>query len=80
MTGRTSPSEDDAATGERAKVTVLVRWLAVFVAVPTITIGLALYAFDPAAHAIHMVAFLILGALAIVALFNAPRLAARFVP
>lgn len=65
---------------ERHKVTNLIRALAVFVAVPTITIGLAMYAWDPVTHAMHMVGFLILGAIALVVLFVAPRLAARWVP
>ncbi|MES2155345.1 MAG: hypothetical protein V4510_09445 [bacterium] len=65
---------------ERAKVTNLIRCIAVFVSIPTITIGLVLYLYDPAAHAYHMAAFLVLGAVSLVVVAVAPRLAARWVP
>ncbi len=65
---------------ERAKVANLIRWIAIFVSIPTITIGLVLYIYDPAAHALHMGGFLILGAVSIVVVAIAPRLAARWVP
>lgn len=92
MTG-TPPSSFEPATGlhgalaveppvpgERRRVANLIRWLAVFVAVPTVSIGLTLYAYDPVAHALHMVGFLILGAASFVVMAIAPRLAARWVP
>lgn len=66
--------------GERARVALLIRWIAIFVAIPTFSIGLVLYAYDPKAHGLHMVAFLILAALSGVVIALAPRLAARWVP
>ena len=65
---------------ERGNVTRLIRFLAVFVAVPTVTIGLALMFYAPGEHSIHMGMFLLLGAAAGVAFVIAPRLAERFVP
>ncbi|HUR62037.1 MAG TPA: hypothetical protein VM286_06705 [Candidatus Thermoplasmatota archaeon] len=65
---------------ERANVTRLIRVLALFVAFPTVTIGLALMLFDPGGdHLLHMGGFLVLGAVAIVAFAAAPRLAQKFV-
>lgn len=68
------------AGGERGNVTRLIRFLAFFVAVPTITIGLALLFYAPGEHALHMAGFLLLGAAAVAAYVVAPRLARRFVP
>jgi uncharacterized membrane protein len=64
---------------ERGNLTRLIRFLAFFVAVPTISIGLALLIYDPEAHALHMVSFLLLGVAAVLAYVVAPRLAERFV-
>ncbi len=72
--------EPDPMSVERGKVTNLIRWLAVFVAIPTVSIGLVLYMYDPVTHGLHMVGFLILGAIAMVVLFAAPQLAERFIP
>jgi hypothetical protein len=66
--------------GERAKMTNLVRYVAFAAAVPTISIGGILFLADPQVHALHMVAFLVLGGLAIAAFVAAPRLAAKMVP
>lgn len=66
--------------GEQQNVARLLRFVALFVGVPTISIGLVLYLFDPKAHALHMVGFLILGGAAIVVFAVAPRLASRWVP
>ncbi|HEX2066150.1 MAG TPA: hypothetical protein VHI93_04990 [Candidatus Thermoplasmatota archaeon] len=63
---------------EQANVTRLIRFLAFFVAVPTVTIGLALLLYAPGEHALHMGGFLLLGAAAVVAYVAAPRLAKRF--
>jgi uncharacterized membrane protein len=65
---------------ERGNVTRLIRFLAFFVAVPTVTIGLALLLYAPGEHALHMGAFLLLGAAAVLVYLAAPRLAERFVP
>ncbi|MEA3191128.1 MAG: hypothetical protein QOD77_1710 [Thermoplasmata archaeon] len=66
--------------GERAKVRNLVRFVALFVAVPTLTIGATMAVWDPVSHSWHMVLFLILGAAALGVMALAPRLAARWVP
>lgn len=66
--------------GERGNVTRLIRFLAFFAAVPTVTIGLAFLLYAPAEHVFHMVSFLLLGAASVLAYVAAPRLAARFVP
>jgi hypothetical protein len=66
--------------GERENVARLIRFLAFFVAVPTVTIGLAFLLYAPAEHVFHMVAFLLLGAASVVAYLGAPQLAARWVP
>lgn len=66
--------------GERAKVRNLIRFVALFVATPTITIGAAMAIWDPTGHRWHMVLFLLLGAAAVGVVGLAPRLAARWVP
>lgn len=65
--------------GERGNVTRLIRVVAFFVAFPTVTIGLALMLYAPGEHALHMGAFLLLGAAAVVVYLGAPRLAEKFV-
>ncbi len=65
---------------ERANVTRLIRFLAFFVAVPTVTIGMALMLYAPGEHALHMASFLLLGAAAVVVYLGAPKLAEKFVP
>ena len=65
---------------ERGNVTRLIRFLAFFVAVPTVSIGLALMLYAPGEHAFHMGAFLLLGAGAVAAYVLAPRMASRLVP
>lgn len=66
---------------ERRNVTRLIRVLAVFVLVPTVSIG-AVMLWDPqtrSEHVLHAGGFAILAAVAFVALLRAPWLAARFV-
>jgi hypothetical protein len=63
---------------ENAKdVTQLIRFIAVCVMVPTISIGLVFLLVDPVTHAMHMWAFLILGAAALAVFFAAPQIALR---
>jgi hypothetical protein len=71
----------DSQGGERGNITRLIRVVAFFVAFPTVTIGLALMLFDPSGdHLLHMGAFLLLGAAAVLVFLAAPRLAEKFVP
>jgi len=72
-------SEESGLSGESEvrKVTRLIRFVALFVAVPTITIGLAFFLYTPAEHVFHMAAFLGLGAAAAVVAWMAPRMAQR---
>ena len=75
------PPEDDATPlDERRNVTRLIRWIAMFVAWPSLTIGLAFLVFtDPSDHWLHIAGLVPLGLAALVAFALAPRLAARFV-
>lgn len=76
------PPEDDATEAdERRNVTRLIRWISMFVAWPSLTIGLAFLVFtDPADHWLHIGGLVPLGLAALVAFALAPRLAARLVP
>lgn len=70
---------EDAAATERRNVTRLIRWIAMFVAWPSLTIGLAFLVFtDPADHWLHIAGLVPLGVAALVLFALAPRLAARF--
>lgn len=61
-------------------MTRLVRWVSVFVAWPSLTIGLAFLVFsDPSEHWLHIAGLLPLGTAALVVFALAPRLAARWV-
>jgi len=75
------PSDEVLPTTERRKVAHLIRYLAVFVLIPTFTIGVAML-WDPktrSEHWLHASAFAVLAVAAILAIAQAPRLAARFV-
>lgn len=66
---------------ERRNVARLIRTVAAFVLVPTVTIGTVLE-WDPQTrgeHWLHAGAFMLLAVAALVAMVQAPRLAARFV-
>lgn len=66
---------------ERANVTRLIRAMAVFVLIPTFTIG-GVMLWDPETrsdHWLHAGGFAILAVASIIALLQAPRLAAHFV-
>ncbi|MFO1533109.1 MAG: hypothetical protein ABR562_05345 [Thermoplasmatota archaeon] len=66
---------------ERKNVARLIRVLAVFVLVPTVTIG-GVMLWDPATrsdHWLHASGFAVLAIVAVGALAQAPRIAARFV-
>ena len=72
---------DDGNDAERRNVTRLVRWVAMFVAWPSLSIGLAFLVFtDPSDHWLHIAGLVPLGVLALVAFAMARRIAARFVP
>lgn len=72
--------ELDEVAVERRNVTRLIRWLSMFVAWPSLTIGLAfLVITGPNEHWLHIAGLLPLGTAAIVAFALAPRLAAKFV-
>jgi uncharacterized membrane protein len=66
---------------ERTHVTRLLRAVAVFVLIPTFTIGLAMLWDEPSRreHWLHASMFALLAVAAIVVLVQAPRLAARWV-
>jgi hypothetical protein len=75
------PEGEETQEDERRNVTRLIRWLAMFVAWPSLTIGLAFLVFtDPSDHWLHIAGLVPLGLAALVAFALAPRLAARFVP
>ncbi len=69
------------ASAERRNVTRLIRVLAVFVLVPTLSIG-GVMLWDPGTrseHILHASGFAILAVLSVIAIVQAPRMAARFV-
>ena len=66
---------------ERANVRRLIRWVAAFVAWPSLSIGLAFLVFtDPSEHWLHIAGLVPLGVAACIAFALAPRLAERWVP
>lgn len=66
---------------ERANVRRLVRWVAMFIAWPSLSIGLAFLVFtDPSDHWLHIAGLVPLGCAALVLFALAPRLAQRWVP
>jgi len=78
--GSANSDELDELGIERRNVTRLIRWLSMFVAWPSLTIGLAfLVVTGPNEHWLHIAGLLPLGTAAIVAFALAPRLARRFV-
>ena len=64
---------------EQVHLTRLVRALALFVFVPTATIGPVLLAYGWDAHWMHASAFVILALASVVVAWKAPAIAARFV-
>lgn len=80
MTTRADPDSVDEPV-ERANVRRLVRWVAMFVAWPSLSIGLAFLVFtDPSDHWLHIAGLVPLGIAACVAFAFAPRLAKHWVP
>ncbi|MEK6975567.1 MAG: hypothetical protein AABY18_04400 [Candidatus Thermoplasmatota archaeon] len=66
---------------ERANVTRLIRWVAMFVAWPSLSIGLAFLVFtDPSEHWLHIAGLVPLGVAACVLFALAPRIAKHYVP
>ena len=66
---------------ERANVRRLIRWVAMFVAWPSLSIGLAFLVFtDPSEHWLHIAGLVPLGVSACIVFALAPSLARRFVP
>lgn len=66
---------------ERANVTRLLRWIAVFIAFPSLTIGLAFLVFtDPGEHWLHIAGLIPLGIGALVVFAVAPNLARKWYP
>lgn len=65
---------------ERANVRRLIRWVAAFVAWPSLSIGLAFLVFtDPSTHWLHIAGLVPLGLAALVVFALAPRIAAHYV-
>ena len=61
-------------------MTRMLRWLSMFVAWPSLTIGLAFLVFtDPSDHWLHIAGLVPLGVAALVVFALAPRMAERFV-
>lgn len=66
---------------ERRNVRRLIRWVAMFVAWPSLSIGLAFLVFtDPSDHWLHIAGLVPLGLAACVAFALAPRIASHYVP
>ena len=66
---------------ERANVRRLIRWVAMFVAWPSLSIGLAFLVFtDPSEHWLHIAGLVPLGIAACIVFALAPRLAKHWVP
>ncbi len=64
---------------ERANMTRLIRFVCLFVFVPTATISPALLSFGFKDHWMHALSFAMLAVAALVVAWKAPGLAARFV-
>lgn len=78
-----APPEDllDERAEERRNMTRLTRWVAAFVAWPSLTIGLAFLVFtDPGEHWLHIAGLLPLGLASLVVFAMAPGLARKWVP
>jgi membrane protein YdbS with pleckstrin-like domain len=72
---------EDANDIERRNIKRLLRWVAAFVAWPSLTIGLAFLVFtDPSDHWLHIGGLVPLGLAAIVLFVMAPQLAKKWVP
>lgn len=66
---------------ERGNVRRLIRWVAMFVAWPSLSIGLAFLVFtDPSDHWLHIAGLVPLGVCALLVFAMAPKLAERWVP
>lgn len=66
---------------ERANVRRLIRWVAMFIAWPSLSIALAFLVFtDPSEHWLHIGGLLPLGIVALTVFAMAPRLAQKWVP
>jgi membrane protein YdbS with pleckstrin-like domain len=78
---RWDPPEGDEDLGaERRNVTRLIRWIAAFVAWPSLSIALAFLVFTgPQDHWLHIAGLMPLGIAALVLFVQAPKLAKRFV-
>lgn len=79
-----TPDPQDAGLDEpveRRNVRRLIRWVAAFVAWPSLSIGLAFLVFtDPSDHWLHVAGLVPLGVVALVLFALAPRLAEKWVP
>lgn len=72
--------EDERAV-ERRNLTRLTRWVASFVAWPSLSIGFAFLVFtDPSEHWLHIAGLVPLGLAALVVFAMAPSLARKWVP
>lgn len=72
---------DELEPVERANIRRLIRWVAMFVAWPSLSIGLAFLVFtDPSEHWLHIAGLVPLGIAACVVFALAPRIAAHYVP
>lgn len=80
-TDATDAADPLAVPDERRNVTRLIRWVAMFVAWPSLSIGLAFLVFtDPASHWLHIAGLVPLGLAALVVFALAPRIAQHYVP
>ncbi|MEK6985174.1 MAG: hypothetical protein AABX89_02165 [Candidatus Thermoplasmatota archaeon] len=68
------------ATGDRAKAILILRVLAVLIAVPGITIGGAFILYTPGEHTFHAGSMVVVAAAAALIWMGAPGLASRLVP
>ncbi len=70
----------DVNAEERRNVTLLLRWISVFVAFPSLTIAGAFLIWDATEHALHVAGLMPLGLAALVMFWLSPRVANRFYP
>ena len=70
----------DVNADERRNVTLLLRWLSVFVAFPSLTIAGAFLIWDAGEHALHIAGLLPLGLAALGMFYFSPRVAIKFYP
>ncbi len=70
----------DANAEERRNIRILLRWISVFVAIPSWTIAGAFALWDAGEHVLHIAGLVPLGIAAAVLWFTSERLATKFYP